>query len=101
MGGKQLADNLPGVQFVFEIPNSFVCDEPTERIHGSIEIRYLGVFIVRSFRFKCCIDQAKRSFYRAANCIFAIFGRLALEEVILQLMKQKCLPVFFILSRGV
>jgi len=46
------------------------------------EIRYLGVLIVRSFKFKCCIDQAKRSFCRAANCIFAKVGRLASEEVI-------------------
>jgi len=26
------------------------------------EIRYLGVFIVRSFKFRCCIDQAKSRF---------------------------------------
>jgi len=36
---------------------------------------------------------AKRSFYRAANSIFAKVGRLASEEVIVQLLKQKCLPV--------
>jgi len=37
--------------------------------------------------------QAKRSFYRAANGIFAKIGRLASEEVIIQLLKQKCLPI--------
>jgi len=57
------------------------------------EIRYLGVFIVRALKFKCSIDQAKRSFYRAANSIFAKLGRLASEEVIIQLLKQKCLPI--------
>jgi len=46
-------------------------------------------FIIRAAKFKCSIDQAKRSFYRAANGI----GRLASEEVIVQLLKQKCVPI--------
>ena len=57
------------------------------------EIRYLGVFIVRATKFKCSVDQAKRSFYRAANSIFARVGRLASEEVMVQLLKHKCLPI--------
>jgi len=57
------------------------------------EIRYLGVFIVRAVKFKCSVDQAKRSFYRAANSIFARVGRLASEEVMVQLLKHKCLPI--------
>ena len=32
-------------------------------------------------------------FYRAANGIFAKVGRLASEEVMVQLLKQKCLPI--------
>ena len=32
-------------------------------------------------------------FVRAANGIFAKVGRLASEEVILELLKRKCLPV--------
>ena len=43
------------------------------------EIRYLGVVIIRGAKFKCSIDKAKRSFYRAANGIFAKIGRLASE----------------------
>ena len=38
-----------------------------------------------------CIDQAKRSFYRAANSIFARVGRMASEEVTVQLLKYKYL----------
>jgi len=43
--------------------------------HGQIipwvdEVRYLGVHIVKSFRFKCSVEYAKRSFYRATNGIF-------------------------------
>ena len=33
------------------------------------EMRYLGVFIVRSCKFKCSFEAAKRSFYRSANII--------------------------------
>jgi len=57
------------------------------------EIRYLGVFIIRGAKFKCSIDKAKRSFYRAANGIFAKIGRLASEVVMVQLLKQKYLPI--------
>ena len=39
------------------------------------------------------IDQAKHSFCRAANGIFPKIGRLASEEVMVQLLKQKCLPI--------
>jgi len=44
-------------------------------------------------KFKCSTDQAKRSFCHAANSIFAKLGRLASEEVIIQLLKQTCLPI--------
>ena len=39
------------------------------------------------------LKKAKRAFFRAANSIFAKVGRLASEEVIVQLLKQKCLPI--------
>jgi len=35
----------------------------------------------------------QKSFYRAANAVFAKIGRVATEEVTLQLIKVKCLPV--------
>jgi len=43
--------------------------------------------------FKCDLDHAKRSFYRAVNAIFGRMGRIASEEVIIQLIKSKCIPV--------
>ena len=43
--------------------------------------------------FKCDLDHVKRSFYRAANAIFGRIGRIASEEVIIQLIKSKCIPV--------
>ena len=60
---------------------------------------YLGVFIVRANKFKCSIDQAKRAFFRAANSIFAKVGRLASEEVIVQLLKQKYITLFTVNGR--
>ena len=57
------------------------------------EMRYLGIFIVRSRVFKCSLEYAKKSFYRAANSVFAKVGRVASEEVTLQLIKSKCLPL--------
>jgi len=50
------------------------------------QMRYHGVFFVKSRVFKCDLDHVKRSFYRAANSIFGRIGRIASEEVIIQLM---------------
>jgi len=57
------------------------------------EIRYLGIIIVKSRHYKCSLDSAKRSFYRAANEVFGKIGRVASEEVTLEIIKSKCLPV--------
>jgi len=38
------------------------------------EMRYLGIFIVRSRKFKCSLDYAKKSFNRSANAIFGKIG---------------------------
>ena len=56
-------------------------------------IRYLGIYILSSRTYKCSLDQAKRSYYRCLNAIFGKVGRLASEEVILQLVSSKCLPI--------
>ena len=58
-------------------------------------VRYLGIFIESASCFKCCPDNAKRSFYRSFNGIFGKIGRIASNEVILQLIKSKCFPVLY------
>lgn len=55
-------------------------------------LRYLGIYIVAGKTFRCCFDNAKKSFYRAFNAIFGKIGRSASEEVILSLVQSKCLP---------
>jgi len=59
------------------------------------EIRYLGIFIVHSTKFKCSVNHAKCSFYRAANGISGKMGRLASEEVIVQLFLHKCMSTLY------
>ena len=68
------------------------CDRPCKNLCTSGghlipwvgEMRYLGLFIVRSHTFRCSLDSAKRSFYRAANGIFMKIGRTASEKVVLE-----------------
>ena len=57
------------------------------------EIRYLGIFLVKSSKFKCSLNYAKCACYRSLNAIFGSIGRIASEEVILELISKKCIPV--------
>ncbi len=55
------------------------------------QLRYLGIYILSGKTFRCCFDEAKKSFYRAFNAIYGKIGTVASEEVILSLIKTKCL----------
>jgi len=57
------------------------------------ELRYLGIVLVSAHRFKCSLEYAKRAYYRCVNAIYGKIGRAASEEVILQLVKSKCIPI--------
>jgi len=57
------------------------------------EFRYLGVFIVSSRSFKCSLVHAKRFFYAEVNGSFGKLLNLASEEVILELVRAKCIPI--------
>jgi len=41
---------------------------------------------------KCNLDNAKASFYRAFNAVYGRIGRSGSEEVVLQLIRFKCMP---------
>jgi len=64
------------------------CDKPCNNLYTSgdrlipwvDEMRYLGLFIVQSNIFRCFLDHAKRSFYRAVNGIFGKSGELRLRK---------------------
>jgi len=57
------------------------------------EIRYLGVYITSSSVYSCSFKHSKQAVYRSFNAIFGKVGRIASEEVVLELFKKKCLPV--------
>ena len=59
------------------------------------EIRYLGVYVTAARVYRCSHSNAEQSFYRAFNALFGKVGRNASEEVIVQLLKMKCLPILF------
>ena len=54
--------------------------------------RYLGVYLLSAAHFKCSISDAKKSFYRSFNAIFGKIGRIAAEDVIIELIIKKSLP---------
>jgi len=57
------------------------------------EIQYLGTYIIKGRQFRCSVTNTKRLFNRSTNAIFGKVGRIASEEVALQLVKSKCLPI--------
>ena len=46
-----------------------------------------------SRQFKCSLDYAKKSLFRSLNAIFDKIGRNASEEVIMELIRSKCIPI--------
>ena len=63
--------------------------------------RYLGVFFVSARIFQCSFHDAKSRFFRGFNAIFGKVGRLASEEVVIALLKAKCLPILLYATEAV
>ena len=68
-------------------------DDDDDNLPWVSEMRYLGTYIMKGRQFRCYVTNAKRSFNRSMNAIFGKVGRIASEEVTLQLVKSKCLPI--------
>jgi len=47
---------------------------------------------LKSVNICCSFCKAKQSFYRSFNAVFGNIGRIATADVIIQLLKMKCLP---------
>ena len=45
--------------------------------------------------FRCSLCNSKKSFYRAFNCIYGKIGGVAPVNVIMELLKTKCLPCLY------
>jgi len=59
----------------------------------NVTLTILGIVDIRFCKFKCSLDNAKRSFFRSVNVLFSKIGRLASEEVFRHLLNSKCMPV--------
>ena len=55
--------------------------------------RYLGVYFVSGRTFKCTFDHMKSQYFKAFNSILSKVGRFASEEIVLSLLRAKCVPV--------
>ncbi len=55
--------------------------------------RYLGIQIVSDRAFRCKFDDAKARFFRAFNSLYSKVGGCASEDVVLNLVRSKCLPI--------
>jgi hypothetical protein len=62
------------------------------------QCRYLGVDIVSASMFKRDLSNRKMSFYRAFNSVFGRISRYASVEVVIELVKKKCLHVLLYAS---
>ena len=69
-----------------------ISSSPGSTIPWVKELSYIGVHILQSRTFKCSLSSHRKAFYRSANAVFGKIGRIASDEVILQLIKSKCIP---------
>jgi hypothetical protein len=53
---------------------------------------YLGIFLVSGRQFHCSFDNAKSKFFTSFNSIFSKVGRFASEDVVINLLRSKCIP---------
>jgi len=56
------------------------------------KLRYLGVNLLSAKAFSCTFENAKKSFYSAFDNIIGKVGQVATENVVIELLKKKCLP---------
>ena len=80
-----------GARFGLECSNIPTSDD--SKLPWSDNFRYLGVYLRSSRSFACSFSHAKHCMYRAFNAVFGNFGRIASPDVVVQLVKTKCLPI--------
>ena len=73
------------------------CAELVSNHGGSIKWSpyccYLGIQFISGSTFRCKHDDAKSRFFRAFNAIYSKVGRFSSEDVILSLIRSKCIPI--------
>jgi len=76
----------------FNVKCSNITTKAGDEVIWHSEIRYLGVYLTAAREYRCYHSNAKQSFYRSFNAVFGKVGRCASEDVIVELLKTKCLP---------
>jgi len=59
------------------------------------------VHFVKSKSLKCLLDEAKHGFFGATNAVFGKIGRVASEEIVLELVKCKCCQSCYMVQTAV
>ena len=77
----------------YKVPCCKIVSRNAEEINWVASYRYLGVVLTTSRHFKCDFANARKSFFRSVNSVFGKVLRTASEEVVVQLINSKCLPV--------
>jgi len=66
------------------------------RCSGHPNVSGCVAYFVSGRAFRCSFDQCKCPCYRAFNAVFSKVGRFASEEVVLDLIRNKCLAVLLL-----
>jgi hypothetical protein len=77
----------------FNIPCAELVSSHGGSIKWSDKCRYLGIQFISGHTFRCTHDDAKSRFFRAFNAVYSKVGRFASENVILSLIRSKCVPI--------
>ena len=62
-------------------------------IAWSNSCKYFGVYPLVGRKFKCHSDEAKPKYYRTFNGVMGKVGRSSCQEIIIELMRVKCLNI--------
>jgi hypothetical protein len=79
-----------GSRFIEQCANVSIQD--SQELNWVKSCRYLGVTVESTSHFKCNISEAEKSFYRSFNAIFGRVGRIANENITVELLIKNCLP---------
>jgi len=82
-----------GARFRVECSNISTSDD--SKLPWSDNFWYLGVYLRSSRSFACSFSYAKYSVYRAFKAVFGKVGRIASPDIVVQLVKTKCLPILW------
>ena len=82
-----------GNRFNIGLPCAEIISRHGGPIKWSDSCRYLGVQFASGREFRCNFDDAKARFFRAFNAIYSKVGGFVSVDVVLNLVRSKCLPI--------